>query len=67
MFAGLISQVHVLKVGVPDGFVHLVPQEKVPGFDCPPSCGLQHRMWGLWQHCVPVSPTHFVVVFLSFA
>lgn len=66
----LISQVHVLKVGVPDvGFKCFTPQGADLDFKFPPSCGSLPLGWGLWQDVSqPLLPasvlfsTHFLDV-----
>lgn len=67
MVWGLISQMHVLKAGVPNvGFELFTPQGEASGFEFPPDCGPPLLGWGLQQDCVPASPTHFDVVFFLF-
>lgn len=64
----LISQMHILKAGVPDvGFEPSVPQGEALGLEFPPECGPLSLRWDLWWDCVPVSSTHFHVGLLSFA
>lgn len=47
-----------LKFGVPKvGFKAFTPQGKTPSSEFLLSCGLLYWLWGLWQYCVPASPT----------
>lgn len=56
MFWGLVSQVQVLKVGVPEVGVQIVCS---PGrsswLSFPPDCGSLYGRWGLRLDCVPTS------------
>ena len=74
MFWGLIYQVPVFKVGVPDvGYDPFTPQGLALSFEfsstygSSPFCGLPQWRWSLWWDYVSDFPTWFSVVFLSFA
>ena len=57
----LISQVHILKVGMADVvFKCFTSHGAHPGFKFPPSCGSLNLGWVLWKDCVPASPTSSV-------
>ena len=67
IFEGLVSQVQVLNIGVPDvGFKAFAPQGEAWGFEIPPNCGFVSQGWSLWQNRVSASPTCFDVGFFLF-
>lgn len=64
MFWGLISQVQVLKIGVPDvGFKRFAPWGGARGFEFPLDYGLLHSRLFMVRLCVSLSYC-FVVCFL---
>lgn len=62
MFWEPISQMEVLKAGVPDGVRSLQSSVEVRSCEFPVDCTLLYWGWGLWQDCVS-SPTCFIVFF----
>ena len=62
MFWTPVSQVQVLKTGVPNvGFKPFTSQREAG--DCVSWWGSLHQGWGLRRQCVSASPTHFDVGF----
>lgn len=59
-FGEFISQVQVLKVGVPSvSFKPFAPQEEYLGFEFSPDRGLPCQGCSLWQDSVSASLAHF--------
>lgn len=59
IFWGLVSQVLVLKVRMPNvGYKTFTPQSEAPGVEFPYN-GSWHQQWEFWLDCISAFPTHF--------
>lgn len=60
-FWRLVSQVPVVKVGMPNvGCGPFTPQGEAPDFEFPPGGGSPCHWWSLWRGCASAFPTHLM-------